>query len=93
MPKRSNRVRWIIVAGGATLLCVLIYSSFQQTRQEYEVCMSFKGATHCANAAGATYSQAVRSAQEIDCELLANGRDENMVCLDTDPASVRPVKK
>jgi hypothetical protein len=93
MPKRSNRVRWIIVAGGVALLCVLIYSSFQQTRQEYEVCMSFKGATHCANAAGATYSQAVRSAQEIDCELLANGRDENMVCLDTDPASVRPVKK
>ncbi|MGC2421728.1 MAG: hypothetical protein WA405_08780 [Candidatus Acidiferrales bacterium] len=93
MPKRSNRVRWIIVAGGAALLCVLIYSSFQQTRQEYEVCMTFKGATHCANAAGATYSEAVRSAQEIDCELLSNGRDENMVCLDSQPASVRAVKK
>ncbi len=93
MPKRSNRVRWIVVAGGAALLCVLVYSSFQQTRQEYEVCMSFKGATHCADAAGATYSEAVRSAQEIDCELLANGRDENMVCLDSQPASVRSVKK
>jgi len=93
MPKRSHRVRWIIVAGGVILVSVLVYSSFQQTRQQYEVCMNFKGATHCADAAGATYSEAVRSAQEIDCELLANGRDENMVCLDTQPASVRPVRK
>jgi len=93
MPKRSNRVRWIIVAGAAVLLCVLVRSSFQQTSQQYEVCMNFKGAAHCANAAGATYSEAVRSAQEIDCELLANGRDENMVCLDSQPASIRSVKK
>lgn len=93
MPKRSNRMRWIIVAGAGALLCVLVYSSFQQTRQQYEVCMNFKGAAHCANAAGATYSEAVRSAQEIDCELLANGRDENMVCLNTEPASIRSVKK
>jgi len=93
MPKRSNRVRWIIVAGGVVLVGVLVYSSIQQTRQQYEVCMSFKGATHCADAAGATYNEAVRSAQEIDCELLANGRDENMVCLDTEPASIRAVKK
>jgi hypothetical protein len=93
MPKRSHRVRWIIVVGGVILVSVLVYSSFQQTRQQYEVCMNFKGATHCADAAGATYSEAVRSAQEIDCELLANGRDENMVCLDTQPASVRPVRK
>jgi hypothetical protein len=71
---------------------VLVYSSFQQTREQYEVCMNFKGASHCATAAGSNYNQAVRSAQEIDCELLSNGRDENMVCLDNPPASIRPVK-
>jgi len=78
--------------GGIALLGVLVYSSFQQTREQYEVCMNFKGASHCATAAGSNYNQAVRSAQEIDCELLSNGRDENMVCLDNPPASVRPVK-
>jgi len=78
--------------GGIVLLGVLVYSSFQQTREQYEVCMNFKGASHCATAAGSNYNQAVRSAQEIDCELLSNGRDENMVCLDNPPASVRPVK-
>ena len=78
--------------GAIALVGVLVYSSFQQTHERYEVCVSFKGATHCATAAGATYEQAVRSAQEIDCQLLANGRDENMVCLDGKPLSVRPIR-
>jgi hypothetical protein len=92
MVKKSNQVRWIMALGGIVLLGVLVYSSFQQTREQYEVCMNFKGASHCATAAGSNYNQAVRSAQEIDCELLSNGRDENMVCLDNPPASIRPVK-
>jgi hypothetical protein len=92
MAKKSNQTRWIIVLGALVLFSVLIYSSFQQTRQRYEVCVSFKGSTHCATAAGSSYEQAVRSAQEIDCELLANGRDENMVCLGNPPASVRALK-
>jgi hypothetical protein len=85
-------MRWIMVLGALLLLGVLVYSSVQQTRKRYEVCVSFKGSTHCATAAGSTYDQAVRSAQEIDCELLANGRDENMVCLANPPASVRTLK-
>ncbi len=81
-----------MVLGGIALVGVLVYSSLQQTRERYEVCMTFKGATHCATAAGSNYNQAVRSAEEIDCELIASGRDENMLCLDTQPVSVRPVK-
>jgi hypothetical protein len=92
MAKKSNQMRWIIVLGALVLFGVLIHSSFQQTRQRYEVCVSFKGGAHCASAAGSNYEQAVRSAQEIDCELLANGRDENMVCLGNPPASVRALK-
>jgi hypothetical protein len=92
MPKKSNHIRGIIVVGAVVFTGVLIYSSFQETRTRYEVCMNFKGATHCATAAGATHDQAVRSAQEIDCELLANGRDENMACLDQPPSSVRPIQ-
>jgi len=92
MAKKSNRMRWIIALGALVLFGVLIYFSFQQTRRRYEVCVSFKGATHCATAAGSNYEEAVRSAQTIDCELLANGRDENMVCLANPPASVRALK-
>ncbi|MGD1210068.1 MAG: hypothetical protein ABR973_01765 [Candidatus Acidiferrales bacterium] len=92
MAKKPNHIRWIIALGAIAFVGVLVYSSFQQTRERYEVCMTFKGATHCATAAGSTYNQAVRSAQEIDCELLSNGRDENIACLAQAPSSVRPVR-
>ncbi len=92
MAQKSNTVRWIVALGAIVLIAILVYSTLQQTRERYEVCMSFKGGTHCATASGSSYDQAVRSAQEIDCQLLANGRDENMVCLANPPASVRTVK-
>ncbi len=92
MAQKSHRVQWIILVGAVVLIFVLAYSSYQQMRERYEVCVTFQGATHCATAAGSTYNQAVRSAQEIDCQLLARGRDENMVCLASSPTSIRPVK-
>lgn len=92
MAKKSNQMRWIIALGALVLFGILIRLTLEQTRQRYEVCVSFKSATHCATAAGSSYEQAVRSAQQIDCQLLANGRDENMVCLGNPPASVRALK-
>jgi hypothetical protein len=92
MAKKSNHIRWIITLGAIGFVGVLVYSSFQQTRERYEVCVTFKDATHCATAAGSNYDQAVRSAQEIDCELLTNGRDENIACLAQAPSSVRPIR-
>jgi hypothetical protein len=90
--QKSNQIRWIAGLGAVVLIGILAYSTLQQTREKYEVCMAFKGATHCATAAGSNYDQAIRSAQEIDCQLLSNGRDENMVCLANAPSSIRPVK-
>jgi hypothetical protein len=92
MADRKIQVRVISIVGAIVLLGVLLYSSRQQTQNKYEVCVTFKGAMHCATAAGATSAEAIRSAQDIDCEMLSNGRDENMVCLDSPPSSVRPVK-
>jgi hypothetical protein len=92
MAKKSKHISWIIAVAVVLFVGVMIYSSYQETRTRYEVCMNFKGATHCATAAGANHDQAVRSAQEIDCELLTNGRTENMVCLDQQPSSVRPIQ-
>jgi hypothetical protein len=92
MPKKSNQMLWIIALGGLILIGVLLYSSFQQTHLKYEVCVTFNGGMHCATAAGATSTVAIRSAQDIDCQFLANGRDENMVCLDSPPTSVRELK-
>jgi hypothetical protein len=92
MAGRKVRMRLIIIAGALLLVGVLLYSTFQQAHNEYEVCVTFKGAIHCATASSATSTEAIRSAQGIDCEMLTTGRDENMVCLDTTPSSVRQVK-
>lgn len=92
MAKRANKIRWIVIAGAIVLVGVLLRSTLQQTRSQFEVCMTFKSATHCATASGATQAEATRSAQEIDCELLSSGRDENMACLERPPSSTREVK-
>jgi hypothetical protein len=81
-----------MIFGGIVLVGILVYSSMQQTHKQYEVCVTFKGGSHCATATGATSTEAIRSAQEIDCQLLTNGRDENMVCLDSPAGSVREIK-
>jgi hypothetical protein len=92
MLNRRTQIRLIVSLGAAIFVAVLLYSSMQQTKNEYEVCVTFKGAMHCATASGATAQEAIRSAQGIDCEMLANGRDENIVCLDAPPTSERQVK-
>jgi hypothetical protein len=93
MAKKTNPMRWIMIVGGLAFFAILIYLSMRQTQQEYEVCMAFRGATHCASAAGSTHDEAVRSAEEIDCQMLATGRDETMVCLAQPPSSVRQMQK
>ena len=93
MTRKSNPVRWIVAIGGVAFFAVLIYLSMRQTKLEYEVCMTYRGGTHCATAEGATYDEAVRNAQEIDCQMLASGRDQTMVCLATQPSSIRQMQK
>jgi hypothetical protein len=92
MPNRSKHMRWIIVIGAIVLVGILAYSSLQQTVRKYEVCMTFRGASHCSTATGATPDEAIRSAQGIDCELVSNGRDELMACMDQSPSSSREIK-
>ena len=82
-------MKWLILIGGLAFVGILIYSSFEQNRFHYQVCVNFHGRQECATASGRTQEDAVRAAQEIDCSALANGRDENMVCLATVPSSVQ----
>jgi hypothetical protein len=89
---KKSQTRWIIVVAGVAFVALLVYVTMQQTRREYEVCVTFGGQTHCARAKGATPEEAIRSAHDIDCGLLADGRDANIVCMGTSPSSVREIK-
>lgn len=92
MAKKSAQTRWIIILGGIFFFGAVFYITYQQTQHEYEVCMTFKGNSHCATAKGATADEAIHSAHDIDCGLLADGRDDNIVCGGMQPTSVREVK-
>lgn len=92
MAKKSAPTRIIIALGALGLVAYLIYASFQQTHLKYEVCMNFKSATHCATATGSNSDEAIHSAHEIDCQLLTNGRDELMVCMDQQPSRIEQLK-
>ncbi len=83
--------RWIIAIGALIFIFAIVHSTFQQTRLEYQVCMNFGGGAHCATAKGATADEAIRSAKNIDCGLLANGRDANIECIGA-PATVTRIK-
>lgn len=79
--RKKVQTRWLILVGAIIFVAVLVHSTFQQTRLEYQVCMNFAGGSHCATAKGATADDAIRSAKNIDCGLLANGRDANIQCM------------
>lgn len=88
----STRIKLAIFAFVVIFIAVIAYSSYQATANRYRVCVDFQGRTHCAVAQGRTAQEAITSAQQIDCGLLANNRDELMVCSTTPPQSADPVK-
>lgn len=89
--RRRINLKWYIIVSGAIFVILLIYSSFKQSAYRVEACINFRGRSHCAQASGRTEAEAVRGAEEIDCEMLANGRNENIACLDQQPSSVRSI--
>jgi hypothetical protein len=91
MAVSRTQLRWLIAGAAAAFLAIILTSTMHQTRIKYEVCVNYHGNQHCATAEGATADEAIRSARDIDCELLSNGRDDNVVCLDTQPSSIREI--
>ncbi len=89
----SARIKWAVAVFLVVVVGVIAYSSFQATRVRYQVCMSIAGRSHCAVAQGRSPQDAIQSAMEIDCGLLAASRDQLMVCESSQPQSVTPLEK
>jgi len=88
----STRVKLIVGVFAVVLYGGIIYLTTLQSQSEYEVCMAFNGRTHCAKAAGRTPDEAIQAARSICCTMLTSGREENMVCLQNEPTSVRKLQ-
>jgi FtsH-binding integral membrane protein len=85
----SPRIKWAVGILSVALFGGIIFLTMQQAQQRYEVCVTFNGRSHCATAAGRTAQEAIEAAHAIGCSLLTSGRDDNMVCMQQPPASVR----
>ena len=89
----SSRIKWIIALFIVVIIVVIAISSVQATRTRYQVCMSIDGRSHCAVAEGRTEKEAIQSAMQIDCGLIAADRSQLMVCQTTLPTSVKELSK
>ena len=87
--KRSLLVVFAVAFPVALFLWALIDGTLSQQRYRVEVCMDFQGRTNCATAAGPSQEQALRTATQTACALLASGMTESMACDRTPPKSVR----
>lgn len=87
----STKIKLVIGLFVLVFAGVILYSSMQATRVRYQVCMRLDGRTHCAVAQGRTAKEAIQSAMQIDCGLIADGRDQLMVCETQQPQSVKAI--
>ena len=72
------------------LLAVILYTSLAGSNSKYrvEVCIAFQGHTECRTARAATHNEALRTATDNACTLMASGQSEFERCRNTPPTKV-----
>lgn len=79
---------WIGIAMAIGILAVLVYSTLGLRQHRVEVCVSFDGQEMCRTASAATREQALRTATNNACALIAHGMTDSMACTSKPPLSV-----
>lgn len=69
----------------APVVAVVVYSSFQVSEVECELCMAFAGRETCRTVSAATREQALRGAIENACALLTSGMTNTLHCTQSEP--------
>ena len=67
----------VLVAG---LLALILYSSMGLAQVTGEICFTFNGRTECRVASGTTREEAIRTAAEMACAMMATGMTERINC-------------
>ena len=80
----------LYIAGAAVLFIgMLAYFTMGQARQRVEVCMAYGGRQNCARASATSRQQALRTASENACAVIASGMTDSMACGASQPVSVK----
>ena len=77
------------IIGTAAFIALLTYMTMGLKQHRVEVCVEFQGRKSCRTAAGPTKQQALRTATENACGIIASGMTDSMACSQTPPVSVR----
>ncbi len=85
----STRMKVIVGTVAAMLLGAVVLLTVNQSQHRYEVCVTFNGHRYCALAAGRTPEEATQAAHAVACTMLTSNREENMVCMQMQPTSIR----
>jgi hypothetical protein len=79
----KSRRKLPVIAGIAFIVAFVAYmawSTFGNSQQSAEVCVTYNGRTNCGSAAAATREQAERTATDLACNDLGHGMTELMQC-------------
>ena len=72
---------------GAVVLGAILYTSLAGSNSKYrvEICITFQGRTECRTARAATHNDALRTATDNACTMMASGQSEFERCRNTPP--------
>ena len=85
-PQAKLAVASIVIA--LLTIAVLVSAVLRQQQTSCEVCVTFHGRTACRTAIGPTRDEAVRTAVDTACAVLASGMADSISCSNTPPDSV-----
>ena len=85
---------WIGAGFAIAVLAAVMYSTLSVGGYRVEVCMDYQGRSACRTASASTEAQALRTATENACALIASGVTDTIQCgSHTEPRSVRWLKR
>jgi hypothetical protein len=79
----------VVVIFAAVILGAILYTSLGGSNSKYRVkiCIDFQGRTECRTARASTHNEALRTAIDNACSLMASGQAEFERCRNTKPSS------
>ncbi|MBX3025913.1 hypothetical protein KF840_13480 [bacterium] len=89
-PWRNTIVTLVVLL---PIAAVVVYSSFQVSDFECEVCITFEGRSTCRTVTGKTEQEGLRTGVDNACAILASGVTDTLRCQRTLPtkATCRPL--
>ncbi|HSR54329.1 MAG TPA: hypothetical protein VLV83_26175 [Acidobacteriota bacterium] len=74
---------------GVVFAGYVVYTSMGLDQVTVEACVEYNGSSACRTASGVSEEEATKTAVDVACAMLAQGRDESMACNETEPTSVQ----